>query len=606
VQKVARTVRKGKAKRSREDSGSDTGVNSSDNPAKKRLLTKVEVSMKQSQLKVFRGINVPFTPEQEEIVREQFLRATISANLLFRWVEDPKVVILLLSSDQQQAKSYPFANKSLTYLIDLILATAHKKDGPSMCIAFEGMIDKAEDRYRVEVVAFCCDNDGGSQRGRKDLVLKRPWLFGPPCCAHQFQLILGEYFTVNEEAAATAEEATGLIGWVLNHGRVQSIFNEVQAEISVPPRKVLAFLVANMTRWTTHFVAFDCLCDLKNSMRHAVISRKDGIVDAQVGTERNCQKKQKLEDDAVAHCELIDDGGFWRCLKSVVDDIEPICLGTNLNQSDMLHPDQALLTFAGILLYFQKHPKRAVADGMTKRIEKWWKALDQPMFVLALVLNPFKGLSRFGVKAAVSPFTLNTILLETYKQVHSRPPKVPRSPDEECAYKEMELRKEREVSESFLSYLSSKGVFEDWEKNKDVFQRIHGDNPLVMWKTFLAMPSVFELADFAICLLGMSVNQAGLERNFSDLKIKKTRLRNWLKLPRLEKMAKIGADICASHKEAGFIAERKKRQNHDKANVAELLAIPRYANLLKDGEVGGLNEQEGSAPLSGLVKSRNG
>jgi hypothetical protein len=52
-------------------------------------------------------------------------------------------------------------------------------------------------------------------------------------------------------------------------------------------------------------------------------------------------------------------------------------------------------------------------------------------------------------------------------------------------------------------------------------------------------PSTYELANLALLLLGMSVNQAGLERNFSDLKIKKTRLRNRLKLPRLEKMAKV-------------------------------------------------------------------
>ena len=54
-----------------------------------------------------------------------------------------------------------------------------------MCIAFEGMIDKAENEYRVIIIAFCCDNDGGSQKGRKVLVLRHPWLFGPPCCAHQ-------------------------------------------------------------------------------------------------------------------------------------------------------------------------------------------------------------------------------------------------------------------------------------------------------------------------------------------------------------------------------------------------------------------------------------
>lgn len=62
---------------------------------------------------------------------------------------------------------------------------AHKKDGASMCEAFEGMIERAEKTYGVDVVVFCCDNDGGSQRGRKDLILKQPWLFGVACCVHQ-------------------------------------------------------------------------------------------------------------------------------------------------------------------------------------------------------------------------------------------------------------------------------------------------------------------------------------------------------------------------------------------------------------------------------------
>lgn len=41
-----------------------------------------------------------------------------------------------------------------------------------MCLAFEDMIDKAEDTYGVVITVFCCDNNGGSQRGRKDFVLK--------------------------------------------------------------------------------------------------------------------------------------------------------------------------------------------------------------------------------------------------------------------------------------------------------------------------------------------------------------------------------------------------------------------------------------------------
>lgn len=214
---------------------------------------------------------------------------------------------------------------------------------------------------------------------------------------------------MNKEAAETAEEATDLIGWILNHGKVRSIFNEVQIEVF---GKVLAFLVANLTRWGTHFYALDRLWDLKDPLRRGIISRREEIISAQVGAEKNRQKKQKLEDDAVAHCDLIDDGAFWRRLKAVVDDLEPICLGINMNQTDALRPDQTLLTFAGIFLYFQKHSKPLVAEGMMKRLEKRWKALDQPMFVLALVLNPFEGISQFGEKATISPFTLNTVLLE--------------------------------------------------------------------------------------------------------------------------------------------------------------------------------------------------
>ena len=35
------------------------------------------------------------------------------------------------------------------------------------------------------------------------------------------------------------------------------------------------------------------------------------------------------------------------------------------------------------------------------------------------------------------------------------------------------VQREREVSEAFLSYLSAKGVFEDWENNKESFRRVH-------------------------------------------------------------------------------------------------------------------------------------
>jgi hypothetical protein len=65
------------------------------------------------------------------------------------------------------------------------------------------------------------------------------------------------------------------------------------------------------------------------------------------------------------------------------------------------------------------------------------------------------------------------LYLKVYRRVRSRPPQVPRSENEEEDYKTAKLEKEQEVSEAFLSYLSSKGPFEDWEKNKNSFQMVH-------------------------------------------------------------------------------------------------------------------------------------
>ena len=68
----------------------------------------------------------------------------------------------------------------------------------------------------------------------------------------------------------------------------------------------------------------------------------------------------------------------------------------------------------------------------------------------------------------------------------------------------------------------------------------------------------------------------------------------------------VGTDIRVSHKEAGFVENRRKRKNHDGAKVADLLAVPWYANLLEE-DVNASNEEDGELrPRPQLVKTREG
>ncbi len=71
-------------------------------------------------------------------------------------------------------------------------------------------------------------------------------------------------------------------------------------------------------------------------------------------------------------------------------------------------------------------------------------------------------------------------------------------------------------------------------------------------------------------------------------------------------LPQVGADIRASQKDAGLIQERLKRQNHKATRVAELLAVPRYADVIVEEKEGAESDtgegQQQRRP--GLIKSR--
>jgi len=153
ARKTARAKKnaKGKGKREREDSESESdNDNKMKKKPKRKLLTKVENSLKQSQLKLFCSIQVPFTDEQETIVREQFLRATISANLPFRWVEDPEVMMLFLLfqstagdviPSRLQLSGHLLDNADLTVKMQLMEAL----QGEYAVLASDGWKDESRD-----------------------------------------------------------------------------------------------------------------------------------------------------------------------------------------------------------------------------------------------------------------------------------------------------------------------------------------------------------------------------------------------------------------------------------------------------------------------------
>ncbi|KAJ6610689.1 hypothetical protein B0H10DRAFT_2193256 [Mycena sp. CBHHK59/15] len=208
-----------------------------------------------------------------------------------------------------------------SYLIELVEVTALNKDGPSLCNLFADMIDRMEEKYGCVIIYFTTNTDGGSKKGRILLGKKQLWLILPSCWAHQFQLILGGYFKVNDMAAGIAEEATALITWINNHSKIRKILNDAQAIISKDRNAgriiILACLVTNLTHWTTHFVMFMWLFIFRSALQLAVLQKCSAIIVAEVGavmsTEGDC-----LKEDTEKFCALIEDASFWNGLETGV------------------------------------------------------------------------------------------------------------------------------------------------------------------------------------------------------------------------------------------------------------------------------------------------
>ena len=190
--------------------------------------------------------------------------------------------------------------------------------------------------------------------------------------------------------------------------------DQAQATISmdhIQKEVILAYLVANMTRWTTHCTAFIRLLALNTTLRLAVMQNRAAIIATQVCTATSAKAREPTTDTE-CWCDVVDDSMFWESLEHVVGDLKPICFATNIGQKDSTRPDTVLLSLTGIFLHFREHPIKDVAMAMSKRTEKRWKDCDQPLFLLSLALNPFEILSHFGKKAGLNRFKWKEMLLK--------------------------------------------------------------------------------------------------------------------------------------------------------------------------------------------------
>ncbi|KAK7051671.1 hypothetical protein VNI00_004650 [Paramarasmius palmivorus] len=110
---------------------------------KRRLEETAEKILKQTELKPFKGLDIPFTADQIPQLLAQFLRATLSANLPFHWVEDPEVITLFLMFRSMACDVIP----ERKYLLGKLLDNAHDNVEDMLVKLFKGLMATLRYRY---------------------------------------------------------------------------------------------------------------------------------------------------------------------------------------------------------------------------------------------------------------------------------------------------------------------------------------------------------------------------------------------------------------------------------------------------------------------------
>lgn len=132
-----------------------------------------------------------------------------------------------------------------------------------------------------------------------------------------------------------------------------------------------------------------------------------------------------------------------------------------------------MLTLAAMFLHFVDHPEPDIATSMVSRLEKRWAVCDQPLFMLALILNPYEGLSRFSSQSLQVQhpfdyshyfFAIDTNLVQMYRHMKTCP--------SNGDLPDVRIVKKRALSKAFLQYLAGTGPFSDWKDERESFEDI--------------------------------------------------------------------------------------------------------------------------------------
>ena len=202
-----------------------------------------------------------------------------------------------------------FAENNQPYLVKTHDVTREAKTGDNLLKLVLEDIQMMEEKYGVEVVAWCTDDGPDGKKMRRLLQAQFPWIIALLCWAHQINLVVGDFLGVQRAVVNDINSAVEVIKWFNNHGAALELLRQEQA-LSFAGMS-WALILPAFTRWTAHCQAVTRLLKVKNPMRICWTRFEERLITC-AGNKADLKEKARQIRDTVK------DDHFWDRLERYV------------------------------------------------------------------------------------------------------------------------------------------------------------------------------------------------------------------------------------------------------------------------------------------------
>ncbi|KAG5640471.1 hypothetical protein DXG03_008547 [Asterophora parasitica] len=199
---------------------------------------------------------------------------------------------------------------------------------------------------------------------------------------YTINLVIGDLFKVKNIFIKSIESTIEVIKWFNNHSQALGMLKDVQ---QMKFAKILCLVLPVLTCWTSHYLSVCHLIAIEIAFKQLLLDSRNTVLLC-------AGEKADAKGKAQEVINILEGYYFWSDLRRIKDHLEPLAVAANVMQSDNACLDIVVITLVNLCQIYldpacQFDP--AIASAVLASLKKWWANCDQPIFILAIVFNPY-------------------------------------------------------------------------------------------------------------------------------------------------------------------------------------------------------------------------